>query len=124
MTRILLIGFVFCASSCITYTDETDQKFQENRDYMFAYLDNLGFKDSPFFTRLPSNESDKQKKKMIAFMSKEEIKAYVDRQTSGVPRIDNDHTRASAFMNEVEGMKPEQAYEVLTSKYPGIIVKD
>ena len=124
MTRILLFVFVLCASSCITYTDETDQKFKENRAFMFDYLEELGYKDSPFFIRLPSNSSDKQKKKMIALMSREEIKAYVDQQTYGVPRINNDLLRSPEFLKSVKGMKPEEAYDVLTSKYPEFIVQN
>ncbi|GLR18959.1 hypothetical protein [Portibacter lacus] len=122
----ILLYFIICLpiflTSCITYDAETEKKFQENKAFMSSYLEELGYKDSPFLTRLPSDESDKQKKKMIAVMSKEEIKTFIDQQTSGVPKFNTEHSRTQEFLREVEGLKPKKAYEVLIEKYPEIIL--
>ena len=108
-TLCIILLIAIGLTSCISYTEETEKKFQENKAFMSSYLEELGYKNSPFLTRLPSDDSDKQKKKMIAVMSKEEIKTFIDQQTSGVPKFNTEHSRTQEFLNEVEGLKPKKA---------------
>jgi hypothetical protein len=61
---------------------------------------------------------------MIALMSKEEIKTFVDRHTSGVPKINAEHPRTKVFYMEIETLNsPKEKFEILENYYPELIVK-
>jgi pyruvate/2-oxoacid:ferredoxin oxidoreductase beta subunit len=124
MRLVIISSLIIFLSACISYTDETEQKFQENKNYMHTYLEELGYKNSPFLTRVPDDKSDKQKKKMIALMTKEELKNFMDRQTSNVPKINMEHSRTNDFLNEVNGLRPKKAYNKLIEDYPELLIEN
>lgn len=123
MYKFLIFLFLSLAS-CSPYTEETEIKYQENREIINAHLEKLGMAESPFIELISESKLDQQRKKYIATLSAAEMKKLVEDNVKDVPKLRMRTPRSLAFFAEIKDMNDhKKIYEILKEKYPDLIIE-